>query len=132
MSPLVSKNDYPHFKHVLQSRHGELRAAIHDALLRSDQEPYQQVAGLVHDAQDESIADLLVDVNLAAISREIQELRDVEAALRRLVMGTYGVCTGCGLWIARERLDAYPTAKRCVSCQRREERVRLAPPTPSL
>lgn len=132
MAQTPAKDDYPHFKRVLQARHGELRAAIHAALLRSDEEPYQQIAGQVHDAQEESLADLLVDVNLAEISREIQELRDVEAALRRIVMGAYGVCIRCGQRIDRDRLDAYPTAKRCLTCQRHEEHVRLAAPTPSL
>lgn len=120
MTPSASGVDFPHFKGVLQARHGALRTAIHAALVRSDEEQYAQIAGQVHDAEDEALADLLVDVNLADITREIQELRDVDAALRRIVMGTYGVCIGCQETIARERLDAYPTAKRCVTCQRKK------------
>lgn len=132
MTSLASGVDFPHFKHVLQLRRGVLRAAIHTVLLRSDDEQYAQIAGQVHDAEDEALADLLVDVNLADISREIQELRDVDAALRRIVMGTYGVCMRCGETIARERLDAYPAAKRCVSCQNEEERRPTAPHPHSL
>jgi len=132
MTPLVSTADFPHFKHSLQARQCALRGTIHEALLRSDQEQYLQIAGQVHDAEDEALADLLVDVNLAEITREIQELRDIDAALGRIVMGTYGVCVRCGQAIDRERLDAYPAAKCCVTCQRHEERLPMASPTPSL
>lgn len=124
MTALASGVELPHFKRVLQARHGALRTAIHAALLRSDEEQYAQIAGQVHDVEDDALADLLVDINLAEITREIQELRDVDAALRRIVMGTYAVCIRCGEAIARERLDAYPTAKRCVICQKEEERRR--------
>ena len=132
MAPLVSSADFPHFKRTLQARLSSLRVALHEALLRSDQEQYVQIAGQVHDVEDEALADLIVDVNLADITREIQELRDIDAALRRITLRTYGVCVRCREPIARERLDAYPTAKRCITCQRHEERLRIAPPTPSL
>jgi N-ethylmaleimide reductase len=129
---LVSGADFPYFKRILRARQSALRVTIHEALLRSDQEQYLQIAGQVHDAEDESLADLLVDVNLAEITREIQELRDIDAAFRRIVMGTYGVCVRCGQAIERERLDAYPTAKRCIACQRHEEHLRTASPPSSL
>jgi len=127
-----SSADVPHFKHLLQERSGALRAVTHEALLRSDNEQYVQIAGQVHDAEEEALADLLVDVNLADIHRYVQELRDVEAALRRITFGTYGICVRCHEPIDRERLEAYPTAKRCVTCQRVEEHSHMSAPAPSL
>lgn len=132
MRSVVSNADFPHFKRVLQARHRELREVVHRTLLRNDQEQYAQIAGQVHDTLDEALADLLVDINLADITREIQELRDIDAALRRISLGTYGVCVGCREPIERERLDAYPSAKRCVACQGRTESAATSPPTPSL
>lgn len=44
------------------------------------------------------------------------KLRDVERALVKLEEGTYGVCDGCGVGIAPERLEAIPWAVRCVRC----------------
>ena len=132
MTGMLSSTDLAHFKRVLQARHLELRETIHRTLLRNEQEQYAQIAGQVHDTQDEALADLLVDVNLAEITREIQELRDIDAALRRISVGTFGVCVACREPIGRERLDAYPTAKRCVACQSRKERSAIAVPTPSL
>ena len=48
---------------------------------------------------------------------ETAELGDIEAALGRMDAGTYGQCTDCGVTIAPARLNAYPTAKRCIDCQ---------------
>ena len=48
---------------------------------------------------------------------ETAELGDLEAALERLDAGTYGHCTDCGVNIPPARLNAYPTAKRCIDCQ---------------
>ena len=48
---------------------------------------------------------------------ETTELGDIEATLARMDGGTYGQCTDCGMTIAPARLNAYPTAKRCIDCQ---------------
>ena len=48
---------------------------------------------------------------------ETAELGDLEAALERLDAGTYGQCSECGVTIPPARLNAYPTAKRCIDCQ---------------
>ncbi|MBI2324832.1 MAG: TraR/DksA C4-type zinc finger protein [Chloroflexi bacterium] len=48
-----------------------------------------------------------------------RELQDVEEALVRIEMGTYGVCVDCGGPIAAERLEARPQAARDVECLRR-------------
>lgn len=48
---------------------------------------------------------------------ETAELGDIDAALDRIRAGTYGCCTDCGVIIPPARLNAYPTAKRCIDCQ---------------
>ena len=45
-----------------------------------------------------------------------QRVRDVDDALARLDAGRYGICERCGGTIAAGRLEALPTATRCVSC----------------
>jgi len=107
----------------LEADRNRLREEIRQELLRSDQEQYSELAGRVHDAGDESVADLLVDLNVAAVSRSIRELRETEAALQRIAMGSYGLCVECGEEIPAERLDAYPTAARCVVHQEAWERL---------
>jgi DnaK suppressor protein len=41
--------------------------------------------------------------------------------LIRIATGQYGVCIDCETNIPFERLNAYPTAKRCLTCQQHYE-----------
>ena len=50
---------------------------------------------------------------------DITLLREVQAALRRIARGTYGVCSECEEPISVKRLAAVPWARFCVSCQER-------------
>ncbi len=45
-----------------------------------------------------------------------ESLTDVDDALGRLQEGTYGRCERCGNQIAEARLEAMPTARRCLDC----------------
>jgi DnaK suppressor protein len=45
-----------------------------------------------------------------------EQVTAVEAALRRLAEGWYGVCDRCGQPIGAERLAARPAAATCVRC----------------
>jgi len=74
------------------------------------------------DSGDESMANALADFNLTILDRHIDDMRDIEAALQRIKNGEYGVCTDCGVDVAFARLQAYPTAKRCIVCQEKRER----------
>lgn len=109
-------------KERLETRFRELWEIIRQELLNSDEEQYADLAGRVHDSGDESVADLLADVNLAVIDRHVEEIREVESAILRMSAGTFGLCIDCNEEIAAERLIAYPSAPRCMRCQSRWER----------
>ena len=47
---------------------------------------------------------------------EIQEIHQIQRALKRITEGTYGVCVQCGADIDPKRLKALPIATRCISC----------------
>jgi DnaK suppressor protein len=52
-----------------------------------------------------------------ALANALSEtLADVERALSKVDAGTYGLCESCGLPIAEARLEAMPTARKCMSC----------------
>ena len=110
-------------KQQLAQHAAQLRAEIAQALLQADSEQYGELAGRVHDPADEAVADLLADLNIARIDQEMNELREVSAALRRIAGGSYGVCIDCGDGIDYERLEAQPTALRCFSCQAQYEKT---------
>ena len=120
------------FKSILEQRYRELREQIREALLRSDEEQFQKLAGEVHDTEDLALADLLVDLNYAGIDHLIRELREVEDALQRIRDGSYGICVDTGLPIEPERLEACPTAKRTARAQEIHERTHAGGSHPTM
>jgi DnaK suppressor protein len=48
-------------------------------------------------------------------------LTEIDDALRRIDVGTFGTCENCGETIATERLEAIPYARLCLDCKRRDE-----------
>jgi RNA polymerase-binding transcription factor DksA len=119
-------------KAALRSRFESLRGKVHEHLLKSDDERARLLADSVRDAEDESVADLLIDLDLAEIDRDLEELRDVEDALARMEQTTYGVCSDCRTLIPLERMTAYPTAKRCFRCQTLHEKTYAGKSMPKL
>jgi DnaK suppressor protein len=57
------------------------------------------------------------DLEFALDARESAELDAVDAALRRIDSGHYGLCVDCGGGIAAARLHAAPETARCLMCQ---------------
>lgn len=129
----LSKEQQHTLKQKLETRRKDLREQIRTELLRADEERYTDLAGEVQDPGEESVADLLSDLNNSLIGNSIRELREVEAALQRFAEGSYGICDECGTEIPFPRLQAYPTASRCIEDQERFERLsREEPGRPSL
>ena len=124
---MLSDRQLLEFKTQLKERFCELREEIRLELLRSDEQHFIDLAGQVHDLEEESVADLLVDLNLAILDLHVEEIRDIDKSLMRIAQGGYGVCDDCKIEIAIERLRAYPTARRCTPCQSAFERNHLTP-----
>ncbi len=81
------------------------------------------LANHMQDIDDEAVANLETGLDVAAIERDMRELRAAEHALERLSGGSYGICTDCSVEISFDRLRASPTASRCVTCLSRIERA---------
>lgn len=110
-------------REAMTSRARQLRDEIRQTLIKSDSEQYVQIADSVRDLEDESFADLMVDVSLAEIDRDLEELRAIDAAMQRITNGTYGVCEVCDRAIELKRLEASPEVQRCIDCQTLYERT---------
>ena len=72
------------------------------------------------------------DLASATLDREIdyslgdnseQVLGEIDAALKRIDDGAYGICTKCGREISLERLEARPWAALCIDDARSSERT---------
>ena len=78
-------------------------------------------------AYDNHLGDTATDTYDRELGYTLEEnsehvLSEIEAALKRIEEGTYGICTNCGKEIGEERLEARPWATLCIDCQRERER----------
>lgn len=116
----------------LASRRQTLRAEVQRELQNSDD---PRVAGFKNElaaTEDWVLADILADLDIAMVTRDIAELSAVEAALARIEDGSYGVCSDCGEPIGWPRLNVQPTAERCIACQEKLESRTGRPGHPTL
>lgn len=99
-----------------------LRADVQARLARLDADE----RALLHDRAD-GTADDEHDPEGSTLSAEwsrvdalrrgaIAEIAEIDAALRRVGDGTYGVCARCGRRIPDERMQVRPMAELCVAC----------------
>ena len=116
----------------LRERAAQLRGEIQHTLECSSDEIHARVAEQARDLEDDSFSNLVVDVNLAEIDRDADELRRIDGALARINEGSYGFCESCGQEIPEARLQAEPTALRCVQCQDLYEKTHAGNGTPRL
>ena len=116
----------------LRERAAQLRDEIQHTLERSADETHARIAEQARDLEDDSFSNLVVDVNLAEIDRDADELRRIDGALARINEGSYGFCESCGQEIPAARLQAEPTALRCVHCQELYEKTHAGNGTPRL
>ena len=78
------------------------------------------------------MADLLSDLANAETTRDLTELREIEAAAVRIRDGSYGLCADCGIEIPLGRLRVKPEAVRCIDCQSVHEKTFAHPAEPKL
>jgi DnaK suppressor protein len=116
----------------LRERATQLRGEIRSTLERSSDETHVRIAEQARDTEDDSFSNLIVDLNLAEVDRDADELRRIDGALARLSEGSYGLCEDCGQRIPEARLQAEPTALRCVRCQELYEKTHAGTSTPRL
>jgi RNA polymerase-binding transcription factor DksA len=96
-------------KQELERRLGELRTRIG----RIEDELEQPVSdSFSEQAVEREEEEVLEDLGAAGV----QEVRMIEAALKRIAAGTYGTCVKCGEPIGEERLDVVPATPLCRDC----------------
>ncbi|HYA21013.1 MAG TPA: TraR/DksA C4-type zinc finger protein [Burkholderiales bacterium] len=127
-----TKTQHAHLARLLDTLDHRLRDDIVATLLQSGDQRYIDLAGLVHDTGDESVADLLAELDNQHVDRCLKELHDIELARKRLTEGTINRCIECRGDIGFERLLAYPVAVRCFPCQEQFEKTHAHEATPRL
>ena len=121
----MSAIDINHFREVLLEERQRVVAAIEN-IEKDHQGSMSDETG--EDAVfDNHLADTATETYDRELDYTLEEnsehvLADIDAALKRIEEGTYGICTNRGEQIPEERLEARPWATLCIDCQRERER----------
>jgi len=59
----------------------------------------------------------IYSTNLSVSKVLSSAINDIDAALKRISLGKYGICKYCGKEILEKRLLARPVSSACVSCK---------------
>lgn len=69
------------------------------------------------DSIDQATRSLDKEILFELSDNERKMLGDIEAALRKMEKGTYGLCEHCKSVIEKKRIKALPSARYCITCQ---------------
>jgi RNA polymerase-binding protein DksA len=119
-------------KTKLLDRQRTLVQEVREKREQASNESSAEGIGTVGDAGDESVLRMITDLDITEAGRDVEELRDIDAALRRMDDGTYGTCDECGQEIGFPRLEVQPTATRCIEDQEKFEKTFATRQTPTL
>ncbi len=103
-----------HHLQLLARREAELHALLHACSAG-----VSQGTGLreVSDFKELALEESQATVDEAQTLQALHELQQVQAARRRVVDGSYGLCLDCGEAIDIRRLAALPASAYCPACQ---------------
>jgi DnaK suppressor protein len=77
----------------------------------------RDAAGSDADSLDLSSCNATRELMAGRNSQNHRKLKMVELALERIQNGSFGACVACGGAIGLKRLQAVPSANRCLECQ---------------
>lgn len=118
LSPVQRKS----LEERLVDRRAALRAEVKSQFANADDPQAVGLKNWIENNEDWGAGDVLAQLDIAMVSRDLTELTEVEAALARMREGPYGTCEDCGATIPYARLQANPAALRCIACQDALER----------
>ena len=93
----------------------------HEALRKTGGEEGGNLSNMPVHMADLASDNFEQEVAIGLLETEEQRLEEIAAALQRIEDGTFGRCQECNKEIAKERLQAIPYTRFCISCANQED-----------
>lgn len=123
---ILTKSQLQDYKKILENVRDrvvdEIRFLAGDNLNRSPRDSSGDLSSYSLHMADQGTDNFDREFALNLVSSEQDVLYEIDDALRRVEMGTYGVCEGCNKAIEKARLMALPFAKLCIVCKSEAEK----------
>lgn len=112
----MSDEQLDHFRHVLGLWKDRLMGEVDTTVIHMKEEALSCPDPLDRASQEEGFS-----LELRTRDRERKLIKKIEQALDLIERGEYGYCESCGTEIGVRRLEARPTADKCIDCKTFEE-----------
>lgn len=112
----MSEQQREHFRKILLSWRDTLMKEVDSTVVHMQEEVTAYADPVDRAAQEDSFS-----LELRTRDRERKLIKKIEQALDFIESGDYGFCEDCGAEIGIRRLEARPTADKCIDCKTFEE-----------
>ncbi len=112
----MSEGQLKHFEDILTSWKSELMNEVDRTVDHMKDE-----AANFPDPADRASQEEEFSLELRARDRERKLIKKIDESLDMLSNGDYGYCDTCGVEIGLKRLEARPTATKCIDCKSLDE-----------
>ena len=113
----LSKSDIKRYLSILNEKKSNVLEELNKHLDDGKKIEFNEVKDSVDLATDTYDTEFLHNLS----DTEKKMLEDIDLAIEKAEKGDYGSCETCGKPISKERLEALPFSKNCISCQTKKE-----------
>ena len=112
----MSEAQREHFKFILRDWRSQLMEEVDRTVhhLQDDAANYP-------DPADRATQEEEFSLELRTRDRELKLIKKIDSTIEKIVQNDYGYCESCGIEIGIRRLEARPTADKCIDCKTLDE-----------
>ena len=114
----LSKPEIRRFKKILLEKKTEVLEELNKNLEDGKKIDFNEVKDSVDMATDTYDTEFLHNLSDA----EKRMLEEIDYSLEKAETSSFGLCETCGKLIGKERLEALPFSKNCITCQTKMEK----------
>lgn len=122
----MNKRDLTKFEQLLLQERDRVGGHIRNIEHASRHESGRESGGDLSSYADVGTDSFELETALNIASGESNWLNEIDDALARIRKGKFGQCEGCDSSIPKKRLEVFPSARFCISCQEEYEKNQTA------
>lgn len=112
----MNENQKAHFKAILENWRNELMEEVDRTVHH-----LQDEAANPPDPADRATLEEEFSLELRTRDRERRLIKKIDSTIELIANDDYGYCDACGVEIGIRRLEARPTANKCIDCKTLDE-----------
>jgi DnaK suppressor protein len=112
----MNEKQKDHFKKILLNWRGELMQEVDRTVHHMQDE-----AANPPDPADRATLEEEFSIELRTRDRERRLIKKIDSTIELIANDDYGYCDSCGVEIGIRRLEARPTANKCIDCKTLDE-----------